>query len=78
MTSAHRSDMGYKYFGLDEGPMRDAEYFDKETQEYKKVLDWWASNFPTVRLQRLDLPMVCISSKGKPGQVVSGGSSNPL
>ena len=24
MTSSHRPDMGYKYFGLDEGPMGDA------------------------------------------------------
>jgi len=65
MSSSHQPKKTYKFFGLDDVPLRDAVYYDADTQAEKKVVDWWATNYPRVQLHRLDLPCACFSPKAK-------------
>mmetsp|Transcript_6788 Transcript_6788/g.11430 ORF Transcript_6788/g.11430 Transcript_6788/m.11430 type:complete len:548 (+) Transcript_6788:48-1691(+) len=72
MTSTHKR-MTYTFFGLDSVPMSEATFKDKSKPEGENicsVLEWWQTNYPNVRLQRLDLPMVCTNNKKDPLEVV--------
>jgi len=64
LNSRHRPNHVYKFFGLDDVPMSEAFFHDKETDSDRKVLDWWAEKHPNTTLREKHLPMVCVSTKG--------------
>ena len=39
-TAAVRVRVVYKFFGLDDVPLRDATFLNKETNQQEKILDW--------------------------------------
>ena len=52
LSASHRPEMGYKFFGLDPVPLRDAKMNNRQSGEKESVLEWWRANFPHVQLKR--------------------------